>query len=222
MCVSAEVDIAAGVIVGIVAADALRHVQDPSRLPLALLPVALALHQLVEVVVWWGLDGTVSADTGLAAARAYLVIAFALPMALPYMVALMEPDPGRRRVIGRLWAAGVATGVLLVAGVVSGPVATTDMGDHVFYEAALVGGVPLTAAYVTVTLGCLLLSSHRFLVAFGLANLAAVVVLAVATRSGFVSLWCAWAALTSLGIAVHLRRDSPPLVRAQSPAPGPA
>ena len=37
-------------------------------------------------------------------------------------------------------------------------------------------------------------------------NLAAVGVLAWLDQVAFISLWCAWAALTSVAIAVHLRR----------------
>ena len=46
-----------------------------------------------------------------------------------------------------------------------------------------------------------MLSSERRIAAFGLANLAAVVVLVWIESSALTSLWCAWAAITSLAIA---------------------
>ncbi len=51
-----------------------------------------------------------------------------------------------------------------------------------------------------------MLSSERRIAAFGLANLAAVVVLVWIESSALTSLWCAWAAITSLAVAAHLRR----------------
>ena len=51
-----------------------------------------------------------------------------------------------------------------------------------------------------------MLSSERRIAAFGLANLAAVVLLAWLESSALTSLWCAWAAVTSLAIVAHLRR----------------
>jgi hypothetical protein len=45
------------------------------------------------------------------------------------------------------------------------------------------------------------------LVLLGLANLSAVIALGWITFTGFTSLWCAWAALTSIAIAAYLRRS---------------
>jgi hypothetical protein len=46
------------------------------------------------------------------------------------------------------------------------------------------------------------------LVWFGVANLAAVIVLAKLSADGFTSLWCLYAALVSAAIALHLRTAS--------------
>ena len=208
MCLSAEVDAAAGLLIGAVALDAVRHARTRSQRALASLPVILAAHQLVEVLVWWGLDGKVAASTGRAAIYGYLAIAFALPILVPQVVAAIEPDAGRRRLVGRLGAVGTVVGLALLADLFSGPAGAVDGGTYVAYQANLSFGGPLTAAYVAVTLGSLLASSHRFVVGFGVLNLVAVGALGWLTVTGFVSLWCAWAALTSVVIAVHLRRAS--------------
>ena len=59
--------------------------------------------------------------------------------------------------------------------------------------------------YIAATCGALLASSSRAIRVFGICNLAAVIGLAVTTTEGFASLWCAWAAVTSVAIALHLR-----------------
>jgi hypothetical protein len=62
--------------------------------------------------------------------------------------------------------------------------------------------------YVIATCGALLASSARDLAALGIANLMAVPLLVWLTVGGFVSLWCFWAAIVSVVIALHLRRTA--------------
>ena len=73
MCFSPEVDALAGLVVGAVAIDAVRHVRRPSDRPLAALPVIFAAHQLVEALVWWSLQGRLPEVVGYLAVLAYLV-----------------------------------------------------------------------------------------------------------------------------------------------------
>ena len=203
---SPEVDAIAGVVVGVIAVDAFRHTKEPSQVALASVPVILAAHQLIEVVVWWGIDGTVVSSAGKAAIYGYLLIAFGLPLIFPPAIASMEPDAGRRQLMKRLGVVGYLVALVLLAGVVTGPVGAVDEGHHIAYHAELFHGTTLTVVYILVTLGCCLVSSHRFIVTFGVVNIVGVVILAWLMLAGFVSLWCAWAAVTSLIIAVHLRR----------------
>lgn len=65
------------------------------------------------------------------------------------------------------------------------------------------------ALYVLATCGSLLASARRHVRAWGAINLVAVAVLAWVNQTGFISLWCVWAAITSIAIAAHLRYASP-------------
>ncbi|MGH9277582.1 MAG: DUF6629 family protein [Acidimicrobiales bacterium] len=206
---SPGVDAAAAVVVGAIAVDAVRHVGERAELPLAALPVILAVHQLIEVVVWWGIDGTVASAIGVAAVYAYLLVAFGLPLLVPSAVIALEPDADRRRLMARLAVIGALVALVLLTNVVTGPVSAADGGFYVDYHARLFHGTTLTVIYVVATLGCCLASSHRFIVVFGLVNLVGVLALGWLTLRGFVSLWCAWAAVTSLIIAMHLRGTGP-------------
>ena len=60
--------------------------------------------------------------------------------------------------------------------------------------------------YVVATCGSMFVSKYPHVRWFGMVNLVAVGVLAALNRSGLISLWCGWAAVTSVAIAVHLRR----------------
>ncbi len=205
MCFSAEVDVALGVAIGAVGIDTLRHVEHRRELPLAALPLVFAAHQLTEAFVWWGLDGKVVAAVGTAAAAVYLAIAFALPVLVPLAVRSVETDRPRRAAMSGFLALGaVVSAVLLIALAAGGP-EFDARALHISYSVAVPGGDGLMALYVIATCGPLLVSTPRRLVVFGWLNLLAVVALVVLLRSGVISLWCAWAAVLSVLIALHLR-----------------
>lgn len=206
MCFSPEVDVLAGVVIGAVGIDALRHVRRPAQLPLAVLPMLFALHQLVEAVLWWSIRGTFPAALGQHAEWVYLTIAFGvLPVLVPFAVGALEPV-SRRRVVGVFVAVGVVVAVDLMYAVARGPIISRVEGHHLAYQVELSYGGWLVVLYVLATCGALLASAHRYVRVYGAVNLVVVLLLAWLNQSALISLWCAWAAVTSVVIAAHLRR----------------
>jgi len=215
MCFSADVDVAAGVVVGAIGIDAMRHARKPPEKLLAAIPLVFAAHQLVEALVWWGLEGDVSESVWRPALYVYLVIAFGVvPVLVPTAVAALEPAANRWRV-NVLAAMGAVVAVVLLYAVVRGPVEASIEGHHIAYSVDLWSGGLIVALYVVATCGSMLLSKHRYVQWFGVINLVAVGLLVWLSRSGVISLWCLWAAVTSVAIAVHLRVVN----RADAPAP---
>ena len=141
---------------------------------------------------------------------AYLLFAFgALPVVVPLAVLSLESDPVRRRVLMVVSAIGSAVSVVLLLAMVRGPMDARIAGNHIAYEIDISHGGQVVFLYVVATCGAILLSSHRGVVIFGIANLLAVVALAWLSTSGLTSLWCAWAAVTSVAISFHLRAGHP-------------
>jgi hypothetical protein len=104
---------------------------------------------------------------------------------------------------------GTITSVALLVAVIGGPVgASIDDGSHIACTANISYAGILIALYIVATCGSCLVATNRWLVLLGLANLSAVIALEWITFSGFTSLWCAWAALTSVAIAIYLRRSA--------------
>jgi hypothetical protein len=227
MCFAPEADALAGVLVVAVGVDALRHVGSPKQIPLATLPLLFGIHQLTEAFVWWGLQGNVSGSIERVALWMWLLFAFvALPILLPVAVGLVEPSPGRRRVIAAFAGLGIVVAGALAVAIFRGPV-NAQMQEHcISYRVdALGNGREWTLLYVIAACGALLASSYRELAALGGVNLVITPLLMWLTVSGFVSLWCFWAAIASVVIAYHLRhveqtRDAVPhdRIRAEPPA----
>lgn len=209
MCFSAEADLVAGVVVGGAGVDALRHVRHKREIGIAALPLVFGTHQLTEALVWWGLDGKVAASIGEAATWVYLVVAFALPIVVPLAVRALETDPGRRRAMAPFAVVGGVVAAILLAELFSGPATATACNRYLAYDIGLSHGGTIAVGYIAATCLPLLLASERRVVLFGIGNLVAVSVLAVVVAEGVISLWCAWAAVTSLLIVAHLRSPVP-------------
>jgi len=205
MCFSPEVDLVAGAAIAVVAVDAARHCRSWRTAPLAALPAIFAVHTLTSAVVWWGLRGDVPAPCGQVGTQVYLIIAFVLlPIYVPIAVLLLEPPGGRRWLIGVLAAAGAVAGIDFLTGLLGGRGEATA---HDFYIDFNVPATSTMAAvlYVTATCGALLLSGQRPLVIWGVTNVVVVGALALTASQGLPSLWCFWAACTSVFIAWYLR-----------------
>jgi hypothetical protein len=203
-------DLAAGVVVGGIAVQAARSVRDPSQWPLAAIPAVLAVHQLIEAAVWWGAEGRLPSDVGQAATLAYLGIAFVVvPVLVPAAVTMLEPPP-RRAVMKLMVLLGVVSALVLGWSLATQPFTARVERFHLAYPGHVVGGAGVVALYVVGTCGALLLSSRRALRWWGVLNVPAIVLLAWLQQSAFISLWCVWAALSSVAVLIYLRRMSDP------------
>lgn len=209
MCYSPEADLVAGVVVGAAGIDALRHVDDRRDLALAAVPLVLAAHQLIEAVGWWGLQDRVPEMAGTLAIGAYLIIAMGVvPALVPYAVMRTERDPTRRRFMVPLVALGAGVSMVLLFALSSGTYGATIGGRYIAYETALPWAGVVAAAYVIAVCAPLLLSTHRRLVLFGVVNIPVVLGLAALLSAGFISLWCVWAAVSSIVVTRHIREQS--------------
>ena len=100
---------------------------------------------------------------------------------------------------------GAVIAVTLLAAMLHGPVGVTLAPYHLSYSIRLPAGLVIVALYVVAVCGPLLMSGYHNVVLFGVVNLIAVVIIAQLTISGFASVWCGWAAVSSAAIALHCR-----------------
>ena len=211
MCFSPQADLISGLVVGAIGISVVRNVHGRhDHIAFAALPLLLGLHQLTESLVWFALQGHLPTVLGHVATYLYLLFAFVvLPTYVPVAIRALEP-PGRRRdVMTGFVVLGVIVSVLLLAAMLSGPV-TSALGDHhIAYNIDLHAGLPIVAGYVLATCASAIFSGYRHIAIFGAVNLIAVAILARLTIDGFASLWCAWAAITSVAIAIHIRYGQP-------------
>lgn len=199
-------DLVAGTALLPVAVLSLREVERPRELPFALLPAIFAVHQFLEVAVWAGLDGGVSAGLAELAMRAYLFIAWPLlPTYVPMAVLMLEPWHARRRVAPFL-ALGIVVSAYLAFVVLANPVEVIRHAHGLEYDTAVNHPLVWAVLYIVAVIGAPLMSGYRSIVAFGVLNLVGLVLVAVFYTQAFASLWCVFAGASSVLILVHMIR----------------
>ncbi len=211
MCFSPQADIVGGLVICAIGVDAVRHVrQRRDFLALAWIPLLLGAHQFIEALVWLWLQGHVPRGIGHIALEAYLLIAFVvLPVFVPLAVMALEPTRRRKQMMAPFALIGLVVAGVLFAAMVRGPVGVRLAPYHLAYSIRLPDGLLVVVFYVVAVCGPLLVSGYRHVAIFGIVNLIAVIVIARLTVSGFASVWCGWAALSSAAITLHCRLAKP-------------
>jgi hypothetical protein len=211
VCFSPQADLVGGLVISAIGVDAVRHIRQRREfIALAWLPLLLGAHQFIEALVWLWLQGHVPRAVGHVALWAYLLIAFvALPVLVPLAVIALEPTRRRKWMMVPFASIGTVIAIVLFAAMVRGPVDVKLAPYHLSYGIRIPDGFLIVALYVAAVCGPLLVSGYRNVAVFGVVNLVAVVIIARLTISGFASVWCGWAAVSSAAITLHCRFAKP-------------
>lgn len=219
MCFSAAASFTAAGILGAVSIATFAQKPRKPALALAAMPAVFTLHQFIEGFIWLSFNDGGSPSESLVVS--YLIIAQVFwPTFTPLAVLLMESEQRRR----------IALYVLLLAGVIVSSVMTWNLIQH-DYSVSIVRhslnygvDIPfeqrLIGLYLVTTTTPLLISRHRYVMAFGAAVLAGSAVTDLAFYYAGASVWCFFAALSSVFVFLHFRREA--CLRERHPAPGPS
>jgi hypothetical protein len=221
VCFSPEADVVGGLVICAIGVDAVRHIgQRRELIALAWIPLLLGAHQFIESLVWLCLQGHVPRGIGHVALWAYLLIAFVvLPVLVPLAVIALEPTTRRKQMMAPFALTGVVIAGVLLTAMIRGPVRVRLAPYHLSYGIRVSDGFLIVALYVVAVCGPLLVSGYRNVVFFGVVNLVAVIIIARLTISGFASVWCGWAAVSSAAITLHCRFAHPGSRAASRPEP---
>lgn len=205
MCLSPEVDLAAGVIISIVAVDAIRHNRHSRTLPVALLPGIFALHSFASLFVWLSFQGSVSPTIGNLASNFYIFVAFVLlPIYVPFAILLVEPSGWRRQALKVFCVLGLIAGGAYLYFIIQGGASVEECTAFLNFHVAGPSWL-MSAFYGAATCGAMLFSGYRPLFIWGILNCVAIVILNDRMSHALPSLWCLWAACTSFFVAWFMR-----------------
>ena len=209
MCFSATASFAGAAVVGGIGVATLTQVRGRRELVLGALPMGFAVHQFLEGVTWMRLGSGTTAMLDDWSVRLWVIYAWSLlPLWLPLGVRLIEPDPRRRRVLDALVVVGVLDLLYMASGALA-PEITVSVVDHNLDYVLPYAANPILLAIPYILTTCLapLLSSFRWVRAFGAANVVALSVATWMQSKDFSSIWCTFAAFLSLLLFLHFREQ---------------
>jgi hypothetical protein len=195
MCWSASADLAAGSVIAAIGVLSVATVRRRRCLMLASLPLVLGAHQLIESLVWQGVDGTVSTSTAALARVAWVVIALPLlPAFIPIAVLLATGQPRA------VWftIVGLVTSATLAFDVATSDATVVEHGHTLSYGIGIVAAPLVIGGYLIAALGPLLTSADPELRLLGVIVSVGAAGCAIIWRVEFASTWCALAAVVSV------------------------
>lgn len=209
MCFSATANFVGSAVLGTVGVVTFTHVKHRRELLFAALPTLFAMHQFIEGFVWLGLDGTLSPTVTHNMAAAFMLYAQGLlPFLLPLSVVLFEPTRKSRQRMLPFLALGAATALYILWGLAAYPTEAYVRGNSIVYFNRATNYTFVAVVYVIATCGSLFFSKIKPMIAFGVANLAIILIVIAIKRYAFTSVWCAYAAAASTIILAYFWKSS--------------
>ena len=204
MCFSATASFVTAGTTAAIGIVCLIRVADRRALPLAATPLLFAGQQAVEGLLWLTLpqapDGSISSGLTLL----FLLIAEVFwPAYAPVAALLVETDPRRRRLIGLCVASGFAVAAWLLWALLTRSHSAILLDGHIVYVTGQQPSVAVGVAYLAATGLSLALSSKRTIRLLGALVLTGSVIAYLAYWEAFVSVWCFFAAGSSLIVLGH-------------------
>ncbi len=207
MCFSTAASFGAGVILSGVAILAARQVTDPKQTAFAAIPVIFAIQQFVEGFVWLSLTQESWAEWTRPSSFIFLFFAEVLwPMWVPFALLLLEKDQRTRKVLRIIFGLGFIFGMHTLYYLLLNNYDVRIADHHVLYKLHF----PLTfvvftwIAYGIGTIMPAFLSSAPKMWVFGLPMALSFLVALFFYPSYVISVWCFFAALMSVFVAVQL------------------
>ena len=223
MCFSAEASFVGAAVVGGVGVATLSQVRKPRELVYGTLPLAFAVHQFLEGVTWVRLHDRPTAVLDDWPVRLWVIYAWALlPLWVPLGVWLIETDARRKRWLLALIAVGAIDLAYMATGAFQLDISVRVVSSELDYVLPYPAPVLLAIPYILTTCVAPLLSSFRWVRAFGAANIVALSAAAWIQSRDFSSIWCTFAAFLSVLILLHFREQRRRGAEIGAPAPSPA
>jgi hypothetical protein len=187
----------------------LTKVKHRRELLFASLPALFAVHQFIEGFVWLGLDGILSPTVTHNMGAAFILFAQGLlPFIMPMSILLFEPDAKDRWRMVFFTVVGGGTALYMLWALTAYQSQVYVQGNSIVYMNPGTNHTALAVLYVVATCGSLFFSKVKNMVIFGAANLFVLLLVMAVKRYAFTSVWCAYAAVTSIVILAYFWKSS--------------
>jgi len=211
MCFSMNASLAAGGFLLGVGTMTVKAARRPSEIPFAAIPLLFAIQQLSEGIVWWTFAHN-APGLNVVMTQVFSFFSHVLwPAYVPLAVFLLEPPGWRRRMLKLATIAGLMVGLYLLYSMFEYPIISRPTGNHVEYVSPHFFAAVTMAGYLFATTVSPLLSSEGSVKFFGALALASFVLAYLIFARWFISVWCFFAAILSVVVALKFFGQKRPL-----------
>jgi hypothetical protein len=207
MCFSATASFITAGLTGLIGVVTIAKANNVRELPLAAMPLIFAVQQGIEGTLWLSLP--VAPEGALSSLMTHMFLVFALafwPVYAPSAAWLIEPELGRRRLMVVCLLIGIAVAGYFFATVLTIP-HTACIGDgRIEYRIGSTAPVSVGGLYLLATGIALLISSHRAVALMGVIVTVGSLVSYYFYWDAFVSVWCFFAAASSIVLLAHFEQ----------------
>ncbi len=212
MCFSATASFTAAAVAGGIGAVTLwkaAKLRDPALLPIAAFPMLFAFQQAVEGLLWLDLARPEPGTCRPILVHAFLGYAEIFwPLFAPIAAWLIEPNLWRRRLIGLCVLTGAAVSTYLLVKMLGNPYTASAASGHIVYSNGVTYLKGIEIPYVLATTISLLLSSHRLIQLLAAVILGGFAVAWWSYHQSYISVWCFFAAVSSVIVFLFVRQAS--------------
>ena len=207
MCFSATASFASSGVIAVIGVATLARTRHAKEWLFAAVPLLFAIHQFNEGMVWLGLKEQLTFGSLAGWGFAYMLFAQALlPLLMPLGIWLIEPNQRRGRRILPFLFLGAGLAIYIFWALLNYDTHISLRGHSVVYNNPETRSILVAILYIVATCGALFFSGYRPIVVFGALNVLGLVVVLLVKQYAFTSVWCAYAAITSLLIYGHFYR----------------
>ncbi len=222
MCFSAGASFTAGVLLTVVGTKTIQKVHKPSQAVFAGLPLFFALQQFTEGVLWLAIGRAGFGTLQAISTFVFLTLAQIIwPLVVPLSVLLIEKDRTRKNILYALLAIGALIALINLYIMIFCNSRAEVSGMHIAYisDFNIQLGPIAVAAYLSVTIAPLFISSIRRMHLLGYIMGVSFLVSYLFYTQCLTSVWCFFAALMSFMVYYIVRDEHTAFHLAETPAP---
>jgi hypothetical protein len=204
MCFSATASFGAGIVLTGIGIVSLKKVQQRHQAMFASIPLLFAAQQIAEGFVWLSFTNSLGCIQYIAAHIFILFAQVIWPTWVPLSILFLETNATRKDLLKILSGIGIIVSLFLAYCLFTYHIEPIAVSCHILYHQEyppqffkLCG-----LLYLMSTLLPLLFSSVRYMWSLGVVVVASCIFAAVVYRAYFLSVWCFFAALISIGIVL--------------------